>query len=104
MISFHNFYQVTHIQDMIYFHTWAAVQLTQNLILSLARPPRKYQKDLTSTINTMFWSLERVEVRRREGAEERSKGGSEEAKGGEARGDGSYGGYKPILLFERLNL
>jgi hypothetical protein len=56
MISFHKFYQDTCIQDLIYFHTWAAVQLMQDLILSLAGPPRKYQKDLASSINTMFCS------------------------------------------------
>jgi hypothetical protein len=56
MISFHDFYQVTHIQDLIYFHPRAAMQLMQDVILSLARPPRKTQKDLGSTINTMFWS------------------------------------------------
>jgi hypothetical protein len=99
MISFHDFYQVTHIQDLIYFHTWVAVQLTQDLILSLAGPPRKYQKDLASTINIMFWS----ETRGSRGRRRRSKRRSEGA-GGEARGEGSYGGSKPVLLFERLNL
>jgi len=31
-------------------------------------------------------------------------GRSEEAKEGKAIGKGSYGGSKPVLLFERLNL
>jgi hypothetical protein len=52
MISFHKFYQDTWIQDLIYFHHWAAVQLMQDVILSLARPPRKYQKDLANSLNT----------------------------------------------------
>jgi hypothetical protein len=39
MISFLNFYQDTWSQDLIYFHPWAAVQLMQDGILSLARPP-----------------------------------------------------------------
>jgi hypothetical protein len=56
MISFHNFYQDTWSQDLIYFHPWAAVQLMQDGILSLARPPRKYQKDLASSLNTMLCS------------------------------------------------
>jgi hypothetical protein len=38
----------------------------QDLILSLAGPPRKYQKDLPSFINTMFCSL-------KNGAKERSE-------------------------------
>jgi hypothetical protein len=59
MISFHNFYQDTWIHDLIYFHPWAAVQLMQYVILSLARPPRKYQKDLASSLNTMLCSSEK---------------------------------------------
>jgi hypothetical protein len=42
---------------MIYFHPWATVQLMQDVILSLARPPRKYQKDLASSLNTMLSSF-----------------------------------------------
>jgi len=67
MIYFHNFYQDTWIQDLIYFHPWAAVQLMQDVILSLARPPRKYQKDLASSLNTMLCSSEKME--RSEGAQ-----------------------------------
>jgi NAD dependent epimerase/dehydratase family enzyme len=56
MNSFHKFYQDTCIQDLIYFHTWAAVQLTQDLILSLAGPPINYQKYIASSKNTIFCS------------------------------------------------
>jgi hypothetical protein len=64
MISLLNFYQDTWSQDLIYFHPWAAVQLMQDGILSLARPPRKYQKDLASSLNTML--CERREEEKRE--------------------------------------
>jgi hypothetical protein len=33
----------------------------QDVILSLARPPRKYQKDLASSLNTMLCSSEKWE-------------------------------------------
>jgi hypothetical protein len=64
MISFHNFYQDTWIYDLVYFHHWAAVQLMQDVILSLARLLRKYQKDLASSLNTMLCSSEKGEERR----------------------------------------
>jgi hypothetical protein len=54
MISFHNFCQDKWIQDLIYFHPWVAVQLMQDVILSLARPSKKYQKDIASSLNTML--------------------------------------------------
>jgi hypothetical protein len=71
MIYFHNFYQDTWIQDLIYFHPWAAVQLMQDVILSLARPPRKYQKDLASSLNTMLCSSEKGGEERRSTKEHR---------------------------------
>jgi len=80
MISFHNFYQDTWIQDLIY--SFLSLTTKKN-----PKRPRKHYK---------YYVL----VLRKE-----SPGGrSEEAKEGKARGEGSYGGSKPVLLFERLNL